>query len=47
MADISNLDRVKLENILGMKTGYVLRYSDRTFRDIVIKTTNSRRAIVF
>ena len=40
MADISDLERVKLESVLEMSGGYVLGYSDRTFQDIIIEKVN-------
>jgi hypothetical protein len=33
MSDLSGVERRKLEKLLGMSSGYVLNFSDRTFRD--------------
>ncbi|MBD2514435.1 DUF1669 domain-containing protein [Nostoc sp. FACHB-973] len=40
MANLSSLEKAKLERILGMASGYVLRYSDNTFKNLIIETTN-------
>lgn len=33
MADLSSIDRMPIEELLGMRSGYVLDFSNRTFRD--------------
>jgi hypothetical protein len=35
MSSLSITDRLQLENYLGMSSGFVLNFSDRTFRDFV------------
>ncbi len=35
MAEITFIEKVSIENLLGMASGYVLDFSDRTFRDFV------------
>jgi hypothetical protein len=40
MADLTYLDRMKLEQLYGMKSGYVLDFSDRTFEEFVRESTN-------
>jgi hypothetical protein len=39
MSDLTNLEKRKLEQLLGMSTGYVLDFSNRTFQEFVIDTT--------
>lgn len=39
MSDLTFLERQKLEAVLGMASGYVLNFSDRTFRDFVHEST--------
>ncbi len=39
MAEISFIEKGNIENLLGMKSGYVLDFSDRTFRDFVGEMT--------
>jgi hypothetical protein len=39
MADLSRRERRELEDILGMRTGYVLDFSNRTFDDFVFDST--------
>jgi hypothetical protein len=36
MSDLNFIDKNKLENLLGMKSGYVLDFSDRTFQEFII-----------
>lgn len=38
MSDLKLVERVKLEKILGMGDGYVLNFSDRTFREFVAES---------
>jgi len=39
MADISSIDKLKLEKLLGMESGYVLDFSNRTFENFVFENT--------
>lgn len=39
MSNLSKLEKLKLERILGMKSGYVLNFSDRTFDDFFLENT--------
>jgi hypothetical protein len=38
MADLTYIERANIENYLGMKSGYVMDFSDRTFQDFVGET---------
>mgnify|MGYP005815390025 CR=1 FL=1 len=33
MADLSSFEKLKLENLFGMSSGYVLNFSNRTFKE--------------
>lgn len=35
MADLAYIERANIENFLGMKSGYVMDFSDRTFQEFV------------
>lgn len=35
MADLTYIERANIENFLGMKSGYVMDFSDRTFQEFV------------
>jgi hypothetical protein len=39
MADLSTVERIKLEKLFGMGSGYVLNFSDRTFADYMEEST--------
>jgi hypothetical protein len=39
MSDLTFNEKRKLEQFLGMKSGYVLNFSDRTFKEFVLDTT--------
>ncbi len=39
MADLTSVDKLKLEKILEMETGFVLDFSDRTFQNFIIENT--------
>lgn len=39
MADLTFIEKSKFEDFLGMKSGYVLTFSDRTFQEFVADTT--------
>lgn len=39
MANLTFIEKAKFENFLGMKSGYVLKFSDRTFQEFVADTT--------
>lgn len=39
MSDLTVLEKQKLENVLGMASGYVLDFSDRSFAEFVLKST--------
>ncbi len=38
MADLKFIERAKIENFLGMKSGYVMDFSDRTFQEFIGET---------
>ncbi|CAH0344924.1 abortive infection family protein [Bacillus sp. CECT 9360] len=40
MSELTGIDRIKLENILGMGGGYVLDFSNRTFQDFILEHVN-------
>ena len=35
MADLTYIERANIEKFLGMKSGYVMDFSDRTFQEFV------------
>lgn len=39
MADLSGLEKMRLEKLFGMGSGYVLDFSDRTFQSFILDTT--------
>ncbi|MBN3924403.1 phospholipase D-like domain-containing protein [Nostoc sp. NMS4] len=39
MSNLSGIERIKLEKLLEMSSGYVLNFSDRTFDDYVLENT--------
>ncbi|MUG99769.1 hypothetical protein F7734_48855 [Scytonema sp. UIC 10036] len=39
MSNLSSIERIKLERLLGMSDGYVLNFSNKTFSDFVIEHT--------
>jgi hypothetical protein len=39
MSDLTIAERKKLEKLLGMSTGFVLNYSNRTFAEFVLEST--------
>ena len=39
MSDLSSTDKLKLEKFLGMKGGYVLDFSNRTFEEFIYENT--------
>ncbi len=39
MAEFTYLEKRRLEKLLGMGSGYVLKFSDKTFREFVHDTT--------
>lgn len=39
MSNLSNIERLKLEELLDMSSGYVLNFSDKTFDDFVLENT--------
>jgi phosphatidylserine/phosphatidylglycerophosphate/cardiolipin synthase-like enzyme len=39
MSDLSSIDKLKLEKFFGMKSGYVLNFSDRTFQEFILENT--------
>jgi hypothetical protein len=39
MSDLTISEKKKLEKLLGMSSGYVLNYSDRTFAEFVLEST--------
>lgn len=39
MSDLSNMEKRKLERLLGMSSGYVLNFSNRTFEEFVVDST--------
>ena len=40
MSNLSRIEKRKLEKILGMRSGYVLNFSNRTFEDFIHDTVN-------
>jgi len=38
MSDLTNIERIKLEKLFGMQGGYVLDFSNRTFKDFVVES---------
>ena len=38
MSDLSRIEKIKLEKLFGMGTGYVLDFTDRTFEDFIFDT---------
>src|SRR5690349_2751145 len=39
MSDLTRQERIKLERLLQMESGYVLNFSNRTFDDFVVDVT--------
>jgi hypothetical protein len=39
MSDLTNLEKRKLEKLLGMASGYVLNFSNKTFSEFVMDCT--------
>ena len=39
MSDLSNIEKRRLEKLLGMETGYVLDFSNRTFSEFIFDCT--------
>ena len=39
MADLTNTEKRQFEQLLGMKSGYVLEFSNRTFKEFVLDAT--------
>lgn len=39
MSDLSNMDKRKFERLLGMGSGYVLDFSNRTFEEFILDST--------
>ena len=39
MSDLSSIEKVKLEKMFEMECGYVLDFTDRTFREFIIENT--------
>lgn len=37
MADLTYIERANIEKFLGMRTGYVLDFSDRTFQEFIVE----------
>ena len=40
MADLTYIEKATIENFLGMKSGYVMDFSDRTFQEFVGEATS-------
>lgn len=40
MSDLTGQERIKLERLLRMDSGYVLHFSNRTFDDFVVDVTD-------
>jgi hypothetical protein len=40
MANLSFTEKMRLEKLLGMRTGYVLDFSNRTFQEFILDSTN-------
>lgn len=41
MANLTSIDKMKLEKIFGMASGYVMDFSDRSFKDFVYTSTRT------
>jgi hypothetical protein len=39
LSNLTNLEKKKLERILGMSSGYVLDFSNRTFEELIYEST--------
>lgn len=39
MSDLTAIDKIRLERLFGMKSGYVLDFSDRTFQSFILDST--------
>jgi hypothetical protein len=39
MSDLTAMERIKIERLFGMDSGYVLDFSNRTFSEFVLETT--------
>lgn len=39
MADLTYIERASIESFLGMKNGYVMDFTDRTFQEFVVEAT--------
>ena len=39
MSSLTNLERIKIEKLFGMSTGYVLDFSNRTFHEFILEVT--------
>jgi len=39
MSDLSSIEKLKIEKLFGMDSGYVLDFSNRTFHEFTILTT--------
>jgi len=40
MSDLSSLEKLKLEKMFAMGGGYVLEFTDKTFREFISENTN-------
>lgn len=39
MSDLTGIEKIRLEKLFGMRSGYVLDFSDRTFQSFILDTT--------
>ncbi len=39
MSDLSSIEKVKIEKLFEMESGYVLDFSNRTFQEFIIENT--------
>jgi len=39
MSDLTSIEKMKIEKYLGMESGYVLDFSNRTFQDFILENT--------
>lgn len=39
MSDLTSIEKIKIEKYLGMESGYVLDFSNRTFQEFILENT--------
>lgn len=40
MSDLTSIEKIKLEKLLEMNSGYVLDFSNRTFQEFILENSN-------